>query len=191
MKRLELVSFWNGEVLWCCKWWMAKQSGFIGHHGGCSLRVYLTYRWVMPHEEIGGCLCWIWLYEAHMEGMRPSNYMLIGWYGVLQFWSFLLFPLYMFSFSPCKLHRIPVERPSFQQEFNALAYKICVAYYPMYIALTNWTSFSWKKKRSCLRVTGLYCWLLHFWNGTPWALLEAHGRPRDAEYKLDIHSHQL
>ena len=49
----------SGYPLRCCKWWMAKQSGFISHNGGCSLWVYLTYRWVLPCEEIGGCLCWI------------------------------------------------------------------------------------------------------------------------------------
>ena len=41
----------------------------------------------------------------------------------------MLIPLYMFFFSPCKLAR-----------------KVCVVYYPMYIALTNGSSFFFRKE---------------------------------------------
>ena len=41
------------------------------------------------------------LYEAHVEGMRLSNFMLMDDVVIR---SFLLIPLYyLFSFSPCKL----------------------------------------------------------------------------------------
>ena len=49
----------NGEILRCCGWWIIMQSGFIYHHGGCSLRGYQTYRWILSHEEIGKCVWWI------------------------------------------------------------------------------------------------------------------------------------
>ena len=77
VKKLELVSFWNGEVLWCCRWWMAKHCGFIRHHGGRSLRVYPTIRWVMPREEIGGCLCWFWVVCGWVF-LCSSDYVVIG-----------------------------------------------------------------------------------------------------------------
>ena len=99
------------------------------------------------HAEFG-------LYEALVEGMRSSNAMLIEWCGVLEFFVVVSFTHVVF-FLTCKL-----------------ACKIWIVYYPIYIALTNGSSFFWEKKKRGLHHPSPNRWLMSqyywsLWRGLP------------------------
>ena len=114
------------EVHRCCRWWMVKRSGIINHHDGCSPRVYLTSRWVLPWEVNGRHLCWIRFCRVCVLGM-PMRFERCG------VWELFLCCLPTHSIFLCHARWLV---------------SIWVVNYPLYIALTNGSSFFWRKKKN-------------------------------------------